>query len=258
MSDPTSRFYDDIAPLYDGAMEKGFITRIISRRFQECLLAQFQTAAKVLDVGCGCGTDAIFLGSQGVDVYGFDFSEGMIRVARQKAAAAGLEARVEFANGNAIDLSGLPNGRFDGAYSNFNVLNHLPDLGAFARALSEKLQPGSPVVLTMMNRVCLPEALGYLARLRWATAARKLWSRQHTLSLPMRLYFPAEAARAFEPYFTWQGVQGFGLLVPPAQLYTGHSFRRCFDRLAALERPLLRRFPLYNLCDIYTLILKRK
>ena len=257
MNVPVSQFYDNIAPLYDNAMEARFISRLISRRFQEFLVEKFQSAGTVLDVGCGSGTDALFLGDQGVRVVGFDISPGMIQVAREKAAAAGLGEIVQFSIGDATRLNELGDQRFDRAYSNFNVLNHLEDLGGFAKTLAGTLHPGAPVVLTMMNRVCMPEVLGYLARLRLATAARKLWSRQDTLALQMRLYFPKETARRFEPYFSVQRIEGFGLLVPPAQLYQGRQFRRFFNIMAALERPLLRLFPFYNLCDIYILILKK-
>jgi len=259
MNEQISQFYDDIAPAYDNAMDKGFINGVISRRFQEHLVAQFRTATRVLDVGCGAGADAVFLGSKGIKVYGFDISAGMIEVAKRKAANAGLEEpMVQFSTGDATDLSGLPDAGFDGAYANFNVLNHLPDVGGFAKTLSEKLLPGAPVVVTMMNRVCLPEVAGYMARLRFATAARKFCSRQNTLAMRMRLFFPAETARLFAPYFSLQSIEGFGLLVPPSQLYSGKYFRHFFETMAALERPLLRLFPFYNLCDTYILILKRK
>lgn len=259
MNEQISQFYDDIAPAYDNAMDKGFINGVISGRFQEHLFAQFRTATRVLDVGCGAGTDAVFLGGKGIKVYGFDISAGMIEVAKRKAADAGLEEpMVQFSKGDATDLSKLPNGSFDGAYANFNVLNHLPDVSRFATALSEKLLPGAPVVVTMMNRVCLPEVIGYVARLRFVTAARKLWSRQNTLAMQMRLFFPAETVRLFAPYFSLQSVEGFGLLVPPSQLYAGKHFRHFFETMAALERPLLRVFPFYNLCDTYILILKKK
>ena len=257
MNVPVSQFYDNIAPLYDNAMEAGFISRFISRRFQEFLVEKFQSAGTVLDVGCGSGTDALFLGGQGVRVVGFDISPGMIQIAREKAAAAGLEEFVQFSTGDATRLNGLGDRRFDGAYSNFNVLNHLEDLGGFAKSLAEKLLPGAPVVLTMMNRVCVPEVLGYLARLRLATAVRKLWSRQDTLALRMHLYFPTETVRHLEPCFSVQRIEGFGLLLPPAQLYKGKYFRRFFNIMAALERPLLRLFPFYQFCDIYILILKK-
>ena len=44
----------------------------------------------ILDIGCGTGRHAIELAGRGYGVTGFDLSEGQIRRAREKAAAAGV------------------------------------------------------------------------------------------------------------------------------------------------------------------------
>ncbi len=49
---------------------------------------------RILDIACGTGRHAIELGKRGYHVVGFDLSEGQLRVAREKAAAAGVS--VEF------------------------------------------------------------------------------------------------------------------------------------------------------------------
>jgi len=52
---------------------------------------------KVLDIGCGWGGMALFLASEcGVDVTGLTLSEEQLKVARHRAAAAGLSERVRF------------------------------------------------------------------------------------------------------------------------------------------------------------------
>ena len=47
-------------------------------------------AAQVLDVGCGFGPNAIFLGSKGVEVTGIDLSPEAIAEAEERLAAAGV------------------------------------------------------------------------------------------------------------------------------------------------------------------------
>jgi 2-polyprenyl-3-methyl-5-hydroxy-6-metoxy-1,4-benzoquinol methylase len=49
---------------------------------------------RILDIGCGTGRHAIELARRGYHVTGFDLSEGQLRRAREKAAAAGVA--VEF------------------------------------------------------------------------------------------------------------------------------------------------------------------
>jgi methyl halide transferase len=45
------------------------------------------------ELGCGTGTNSIYLASRGFDVTGFDFSPAALEVARQRAAGAKAKAR---------------------------------------------------------------------------------------------------------------------------------------------------------------------
>jgi 2-polyprenyl-3-methyl-5-hydroxy-6-metoxy-1,4-benzoquinol methylase len=47
-------------------------------------------AKRILDIGCGTGRHAVELAKRGYRVTGFDLSEGQLRLAREKAAAAGV------------------------------------------------------------------------------------------------------------------------------------------------------------------------
>ena len=58
--------------------------------------------AKVLDVGCGGGLDAIFLAQCGLSVIGVDVSPGALEIAERRAKDAGVE--VDWRLGNVLDL----------------------------------------------------------------------------------------------------------------------------------------------------------
>lgn len=64
----------------------------------------------VLDLGCGTGTHAVYLASQGHRVTGIDFSPKAISLARQKAGKAGV--KVDFRIGDVTRLKDLHE-RFD-------------------------------------------------------------------------------------------------------------------------------------------------
>jgi len=58
--------------------------------------------AKILDVGCGGGLDAIFLAQCGFNVIGVDISSAALRIAERRAEEAYVE--VDWRLGNVLDL----------------------------------------------------------------------------------------------------------------------------------------------------------
>lgn len=60
---------------------------------------------EVLDAGCGTGDNALYLAALGVHVLGVDVAETAVSIARQKAAARGLDA--QFIVGDALHLERL-------------------------------------------------------------------------------------------------------------------------------------------------------
>ena len=98
----------------------------------------------LLDVACGTGNVALAAAARGAAATGVDASAPLVEQARERAAAAGLEAR--FLEGDAGSLP-VPDGAFDAAASAFGVI-FAPDP---ARALAEMLRvtrPGGLVALT--------------------------------------------------------------------------------------------------------------
>jgi SAM-dependent methyltransferase len=68
-------------------------------------------SGRALDVGCGTGTNSLYLARHGWQVTGVDFATPAIARARQKARAAGkLPGSVRFIRGDATRLDRLPIG----------------------------------------------------------------------------------------------------------------------------------------------------
>lgn len=66
---------------------------------------------RVLDLGGGPGRYSIHLAGRGAQVTLVDLSDGNVALAREKAAAAGVE--IEARQGDALDTASLPDGPFD-------------------------------------------------------------------------------------------------------------------------------------------------
>ena len=74
------------------------------------LAAEGAFAGAVLDAGCGTGDNGLHIAALGLPVLGFDVAETAVAMAREKAAARGIEA--EFVVADALALEGLGR-RFD-------------------------------------------------------------------------------------------------------------------------------------------------
>jgi len=72
------------------------------QEFMELIEDRDVKPCRVLDVGCGAGTDAIYLASKGSDVTAIDVSHEAIRIAKEKAGQMGV--KVNFIAGNFLDV----------------------------------------------------------------------------------------------------------------------------------------------------------
>src|SRR6266566_3634257 len=87
--------------------------------------AQWQ-GKRVLEIGCGIGTDTMNFARNGAQVTAVDLSEKSLEVARQRAKVFGLDNRIHFIQANAEELSRyVPSGTYDLIYS-FGVIHHTP------------------------------------------------------------------------------------------------------------------------------------
>lgn len=93
---------------------------------------------RVLEVGCGIGSDAEEFVKHGADYVGIDISDASLEVAKQRFEV--LELDGEFHNRNAgDDISDL--GKFDLVYS-YGVIHHFPDIEKTINNISKVVKPG--------------------------------------------------------------------------------------------------------------------
>jgi len=91
--------------------------------------AQFErwNGKKVLEVGCGIGTDTINFARAGALVTAVDLSDESLKLAKQRAKLFSLEEKISFYQANAEELSSqVPIDSYDLVYS-FGVIHHTPN-----------------------------------------------------------------------------------------------------------------------------------
>ena len=101
-------------------------------------------AKNVLDIGFGTGILAKKLYDEGVEIFGIDFSQEMIRLAKEKMPNAALY-QYDFSKGLPIDLSEM---KFDSIICTY-AIHHLTDSAKvdFIKKLQNRLTPNGEILL---------------------------------------------------------------------------------------------------------------
>ena len=104
---------------------------------------------RALDLGCGTGTNTLFLTQQGFEVTGVDLSEVAIQRAQEKARAAGVKTAFVCASVTALPGFGEP---YDFVFDRgcFHTLAK-EQRGAFVAQLRDVTRPGSVYFLLCGN-----------------------------------------------------------------------------------------------------------
>ncbi len=116
-------------------------------------IAACATPGRALDLGCGTGTNALYLARLGWQVVGIDLSELAIEAARAKLAATSL-TEVTFLRGDVTDLAALGvEGPFDfvldiGCYHGIPVGRRK----AYVRGVAERTRPEATLLLFAFKR----------------------------------------------------------------------------------------------------------
>ena len=134
--------YDSLARRYD--LEHGLLTFGSDQRGRRMVVEQAVRAGdRVLDAGGGSGSTTLLAArkaGEGGEVTLFDFSGGMVDVARDRARRAGLSGRIGFRTGDMLALP-FADGTFDTVLSTYSICP-LFDPVAGARELYRVLKPG--------------------------------------------------------------------------------------------------------------------
>lgn len=115
--------------------------------------AQFERwrGKKVLEIGCGIGTDTINFARAGAKVTAVDMSEQSLALARERAKLFGLD-NISFRQANAEELDAtVPVERYDLVYS-FGVIHHTPHPERVIEQIKQYVDEHSVVKVMVYHR----------------------------------------------------------------------------------------------------------
>ncbi len=107
---------------------------------------------RVLEIGCGIGTDTVNFARAGAEVVACDLSVESIKIARQRAEAFGLSELITFVNTNAEQMEEVPaDPPFDLVYS-FGVIHHTPKPQLVLESARRRVSVGGKLKVMVYNR----------------------------------------------------------------------------------------------------------
>ncbi len=214
--------FDSLAPSYDKDFTQSPIGLHLRNRVHRRLLELWQEGDSILEVGCGTGEDAHFLGSHGIHVTATDASEEMRRIASTKNQSLNNIQIQE------LNLNQLPDNQFKqpytGVLSNFGALNCIDDWRPLSLWLSSRVQQGGTLAFAIMSPLCICETLWHGLHLDIKTASRR-WHKTTTFTpddaTSINIAYPTikRLTKDFAPYFQRTQVYPLGLCLPPSDVY---------------------------------------
>lgn len=176
---------------------------------------------RVLEIGCGAGTDHLQFHRAGADAWAVDMSSQSVALTRRRLATYGF-APHRVIVGDAESLP-FPSGSFDGVYS-WGVLHHSPDTRRTIREVHRVLRPGGEIRMMFYHRFSLVSLQFYLKyavlRGRPFRSIDAIMS-AHQESPGTKVYSRAEVRRMFSDF---EGLRVNPVLTP----YDLRSGRRPF------------------------------
>ena len=112
--------------------------------------AEFTKAAgmKVLEIGCGLGTDGAQFAKAGAYYTGVDLTEAAVELARRRFELFNLPGKFKTADAENLEFA---DASFDLVYSH-GVLHHTPDTDRAVKEIHRVLRPGGRAVIMLYHR----------------------------------------------------------------------------------------------------------
>lgn len=131
-----------------------FFERVEAHRYEKewhiPAAADFQNTRglRVLEIGCGMGTDGAQFAKAGAIYTGIDLTDAAVELARKRFQVSGLKGEFRVADAERLDF---PDASFDLVYSH-GVLHHTPDIEAAVREIHRVLKPGGRAMVMLYHR----------------------------------------------------------------------------------------------------------
>ena len=221
----TSALFNAAAKDYDDIFTNTKIGRLQRNsvwRYLESILPK--NNINILELNCGTGEDAIWLGKKGHKILATDVSEKMIEETRKKVNNLELS---DFISAHQIDINEIDKllsaQKFDLAFSNFGGLNCLneKELKNLSQSLKPLLNQNGRFVAVVMPDFCMIESVYFLLKFRFDQVLRRKKNQLVNIgngNIETYYYCHKRFSKIFSDEFYINNIIGIGMFVPPSYL----------------------------------------
>lgn len=194
---------------------------------------------RVLEVGCGIGTDTISFARNGARVQVVELSSESLAIAKQRAEVYGLTDQIDIVQGNAEELTSLvPAQPYDLIYS-FGVIHHTPHPERVIDEIVRLATPETTVKIMVYNRWSWKVAVIAIVRGRG-----RFWRLRQLIAQHSEAQFGSPITYAYTKREFCRLLEARGLRVVDA--FVDHIFPYAIKDYAEyryVKRPVIRVIP---------------
>ncbi len=193
---------------------------------------------RVLEIGCGLGTDGAQFARGGADYTGVDLTEAAIQLAQENFRLRGLSGDFKQANAENLPFEAAS---FDHVYS-FGVIHHSVSPPAIIDEIYRVLRPGGTVTVMLYNRTSINY---YLQIMLFRKVGRELlrpawspWLLSTLLRLPLTKLEGHRRRLLSNPHPTreqWVSMNTDGPDCPLARVYSAGEVRALFAKYVNVQ-----------------------
>lgn len=259
--------FDAAATTYDDEFENNPVTRHLRSIVWNGALRSFPRGAHVLDIGCGTGTDAVFLAGHGYAVTAVDGSEKMLEEAERKVATHGLQGLVQLRRlrfdklGALVPETSEDSPMYEGVLSNFGGLNCTQSLPHVLRSVARMTKPHGMFIACVLGKICVWEMVSFFARGHFGQGVRRFRNSVARIGdedLRVQYYTPRQLKRIAEPWFAAERVYGLGIISPlPNSRRFIERHPRMVSLLTSVEDAIRSLPPFPSLADHFVVEFRR-
>jgi 2-polyprenyl-3-methyl-5-hydroxy-6-metoxy-1,4-benzoquinol methylase len=174
---------------------------------------------KVLEIGCGLGTDTMSFAMAGANVTAIDLSDQSMALAKKRAKIYGVSDKVRFINANCEDIDKLisPDEKFDLIYS-FGVLHHVVSPEIVLKKIQNYMKEDTVLKVMLYSRYSVKYLNILLGFDRFQSQAGSFHMKSYSFKQIKKLFkdYDIEEIRK-DHIFTWK--------IPP---YLKHEYKKKF------------------------------